>query len=168
MEDADTHFLPWINSSIINFYLRNYTYTQLKSFNYSSQSFNVISDINTSLTITKMNNFQNEFVTERPVQLYSFKNSHLDLLLNTTYDTSIWDDSFSRAIGFNFDSVILFDYDSNTNTMISNRILFKSMTRDTKQLLNLINYFNLISTIVSFIAIIVVSKLEHVWDLDYL
>lgn len=162
------HFLPWGDPSVVYYSDYNSTYTQLNSFNFSSQKENVITKMNKGLFINSINTKLQVFTTQYPNQLYSLEKSITHLLLASNYQVVVWNNLYTKALATNSDKIILFTFDYQTQKINNEQVLFLSITTNDKLVLNIVESFNLISTGVLFVAIIIISKIENVWDLDYL
>ena len=150
------HFLPWTEQSAVYFSYFRLDFgsgTKLSYFNYTSNDSNSINAISTKLWITNINPKESIFTTLSPLRIYSYTNSTIKLLQDSTFYLDNADNSISKIISIKGSSLVLLNYNISTNSLKQKTLDISLLEKD-YSIFNYLELLTLISTLIVGIATI--------------
>lgn len=142
-------------------------YTFLSSFNYRTGEIKNIFNIPKDIYLTNYNSNDSLLTTQRPFQIYSLKSSSPHLLVNSSFSEGISDLSISKSLCWNYNEMVVENFNPTTNTITITKTIDAPIDNSVIQILTLIEYGNFICTFVLIVAVLIISKKEGLWSIDF-
>ena len=154
------HFLSWdSNNSVLNFSWYNSSYTKVESFNFENSTYKTVLEVQKGLDITDIDT-TNSYLFSGPVtRIYSFTNSQVNLIQNTSFHTLFSDISLNKIVASDNSGskTVLLSYQPKTNNLRrENTIAFYDHSFDSNlKILKIINILIESATMITFFIFLV-------------